>query len=111
LPGAGFAGLAVAFAWGLRRDPTEVPSSLIGKPVPAFSLPLIQGRRLGLSSTDLHGAVSLVNVFASWCVACRAEHPLLMRLVRHGLGGNQLVDPNLVYCSAYGRLTGVPGVD
>jgi cytochrome c biogenesis protein CcmG/thiol:disulfide interchange protein DsbE len=80
LPAAGFAGLAVALAWGLRRDPTELPSSLIGKPVPVFSLPPIQGRRFGLSSANLRGEVSLVNVFASWCIACRAEHPLLMGL-------------------------------
>ena len=53
---------------------------MIGKPVPTFSLPPVQGRALGLSSTDLKGQVSLVNVFASWCVACRAEHPLFMQL-------------------------------
>jgi cytochrome c biogenesis protein CcmG/thiol:disulfide interchange protein DsbE len=80
LPAAGFAGLAMALAWGLGRDPTLVPSSLIGRPVPVFSLPAVQGRRLGLASANLHGEVSLVNVFASWCVACRAEHPLLMGL-------------------------------
>ena len=79
-PLIGFAGLAVAFAWGLTRNPQELPSALIGKPVPTFDLPPVQGRKLGLSSTDLKGEVSLVNVFASWCVACRAEHPLLLQL-------------------------------
>lgn len=80
VPLVGFAGIAVAFAWGLTRNPQELPSALIGKPVPIFNLPPVQGRRLGLSSTDLKGEVSLVNVFASWCVACRAEHPLFMQL-------------------------------
>lgn len=72
--------LAVALAWGLTRDPRELPSALIGKPVPDFSLPPVQGRTLGLSSADLKGEVSLVNVFASWCTACREEHPLFMQL-------------------------------
>jgi cytochrome c biogenesis protein CcmG, thiol:disulfide interchange protein DsbE len=80
LPATGFAGLAVALAWGLGRDPTLVPSSLIGKPVPVFNLPPVQGRQLGLASANLRGKVSLVDVFASWCVAFRAEHPLLMGL-------------------------------
>lgn len=79
-PLAGFVGIAVAFAWGLTRNPQELPSALIGKPVPTFSLPPVQGRKLGLASADLRGEVSLVNVFASWCVACRAEHPLFLQL-------------------------------
>jgi cytochrome c biogenesis protein CcmG/thiol:disulfide interchange protein DsbE len=82
-PLVGFAGIAVAFAWGLTRNPQELPSALIGKPVPIFDLPPVQGRKLGLSSADLKGEVSLVNVFASWCVACRAEHPLFLQLASH----------------------------
>lgn len=70
---------------GLTMDPRVVPSPLIGKPVPQFSLPPVKGRILGLASTDLKGEVSLVNVFASWCVACRAEHPLLMELRKSGI--------------------------
>ena len=72
-------------------NPREIPSALIGKPVPEFSLPPVQGRSLGLASSHLKGEVSLVNVFASWCVACRDEHPLLMELAKsdavpiHGL--------------------------
>jgi cytochrome c biogenesis protein CcmG, thiol:disulfide interchange protein DsbE len=80
LPLVLFLGLVLAFAVRLDRDPSKIPSALIGKPVPFFSLPPVKGRELGLSSTDLNGEVSLVNVFASWCVACREEHPLLMRL-------------------------------
>lgn len=80
VPLIGFLGLAVALAWGMTRDPSTVPSALIGKPVPQFSLPPVKGRTLGLSTADLHGEVSLVNVFASWCVACREEHPVLMQM-------------------------------
>ena len=80
MPAAGFGSLVLVLGWGMTRDPSEVPSALIGKPVPAFDLPPVQGRRPGLASADLHGQVSLVNVFASWCVACQAEHPLLMQL-------------------------------
>ena len=82
LPAAAFAGLAGLFAMSLGRDPSRVPSALIGRPAPEFSLPPVQGRTLGLSKADLLGTVSLVNVFASWCVECRAEHPLLMRLAQ-----------------------------
>lgn len=90
-PVVGFGGLAAVFATRLGSDPSQLPSALIGKQVPVFSLPPVQGRTLGLSSADLSGEVSLVNVFASWCVACRAEHPHFLRLARdktvpiHGL--------------------------
>jgi cytochrome c biogenesis protein CcmG, thiol:disulfide interchange protein DsbE len=90
-PALTFAGLAALFASGLGRDPSRIPSALIGQPVPLFRLPPVEGRTLGLKSDDLHGEVSLVNVFASWCVACREEHPLLMRVAHdkaapiHGL--------------------------
>jgi cytochrome c biogenesis protein CcmG, thiol:disulfide interchange protein DsbE len=80
LPIAIFGALALVLAWGLNRDPRMVPSALIGRPVPRFDLPPVKGRTLGLSSADLVGQVSLVNVFASWCVECRVEHPLLLRL-------------------------------
>jgi cytochrome c biogenesis protein CcmG/thiol:disulfide interchange protein DsbE len=84
-PAAGFIGLVAAFVLGLRDDPSLVPSPLVGKPVPVFDLPPVAGRRLGLSSRDLRGHVSLVNVFASWCISCREEHPLLMRLAHSGV--------------------------
>ncbi len=82
LPMLLFAVLAGVFLWSLdpERDPREIPSVLIGKTVPDFDLPAVEGRSLGLSSGDLRGEVSLVNVFASWCVECRREHPLFMRL-------------------------------
>ncbi len=83
--------MAVFLGIGLTLDPREVPSPLIGKAVPVFSLPAVKGRELGLANTDLKGEVSLVNVFASWCVACREEHPLWMQIAKskvvpiHGL--------------------------
>lgn len=82
VPVVGFAVMTGLFALGLRRDPNKLPSTLIGQAVPKFSLPPVQGRTLGLSSDNLVGEVSLVNVFASWCVACRAEHPIFMGLAR-----------------------------
>jgi len=85
VPALGFIGLVAAFALGLRNDPSLVPSPLVGKSVPVFDLPPVNGRTLGLSSRDLRGQVSLVNVFASWCVACREEHPLLMQLAHAGI--------------------------
>jgi cytochrome c biogenesis protein CcmG, thiol:disulfide interchange protein DsbE len=85
LPIAAFAGLMLTFVWSLNRDPSTVPSALIGRQVPEFALPAVKGRTFGLSNEDLQGEVSLVNVFASWCVACREEHPLLMRMKADGL--------------------------
>ena len=83
LPVGIFAGVALALGAGLGRDPSVLPSPLIDKMVPEFDLPPVQGRTLGLSATDLKGEVSLVNVFASWCVACREEHPVFMELSRN----------------------------
>lgn len=85
IPTAGFFSFAAACWLLLGHDPHEVPSALIGRPVPVFSLPAVQGRKLGLSSVDLRGDVSLMNVFASWCVACREEHPLLIHLKASGV--------------------------
>ena len=71
--------MAVYFAIGLSKDPSILPSALINKPIPEFSLPPIDGK--GFSSADLRGnGVSVINVFASWCVPCRVEHPLIARL-------------------------------
>ena len=79
-----FVVIAVFLGIGLSLNPREVPSPLIGKPIPEFELSPVKGGSLGLSTNDLKQEVSLVNVFASWCVACREEHPLLMRLSETG---------------------------
>jgi len=83
LPLVVFGVIAVAFAIGLTLNPRELPSALIGKAVPQFDLPPVEGRTLGLSSKDLVGEVSLVNVFASWCLECKAEHPTFMAIARN----------------------------
>lgn len=80
-----FIGLLILLGIGLTLNPREVPSPLIGKPVPQFELPPVKDRTLGLASRDLKGEVSLVNVFASWCVACREEHPVFMDLRKRGV--------------------------
>lgn len=83
VPLAIFALLAAVFFIGLKSDdPSIVPSALIGKPVPTFDLPPLEGMKLpGLASADLAaGKVTLVNVWASWCGPCRLEHPVLMQL-------------------------------
>ncbi|MGH8802078.1 MAG: DsbE family thiol:disulfide interchange protein [Casimicrobiaceae bacterium] len=80
LPLAVFAVIAGFLYAGLFRDPREVPSPLIGKPAPAFSLAELHAPDRRLSPADLHGKVWLLNVWASWCVSCREEHPLLVAL-------------------------------
>jgi cytochrome c biogenesis protein CcmG/thiol:disulfide interchange protein DsbE len=86
IPVAVFIGVGIGLAVGLTRDPSVLPSALLDKPVPAFELPPIEGRAgEGLSSADLSGGVTLVNVFASWCVPCKVEHPVLMGLAERGV--------------------------
>jgi len=73
--------ILLAFLWvGLGRDPREVPSPLIGKPAPSFRLAKLHVPNETLSNDDLKGKVWLLNVWASWCVSCRVEHPLLVEL-------------------------------
>ncbi|SDP30410.1 cytochrome c biogenesis protein CcmG, thiol:disulfide interchange protein DsbE [Pseudomonas congelans] len=84
LPLVLFLGVAAFLYRGLYLDPAELPSALIDKPFPAFSLPAVQGERM-LSRTDLLGKPALVNVWGTWCVACRVEHPVLTRLAQQGV--------------------------
>lgn len=93
-----FLGLVVVLMTGLQLNPNEVPSALIDKPAPEFALPDLDGGEGGLTSAHLKGQVSVVNVWASWCVPCRAEHPVLVDLKeRTGVtmyGLNQKDKPN-----------------
>ena len=84
LPLLVFVVLAGFLAIGLKLDPREVPSPLIGKPAPAFDLPQLAAPDQRLAAKDLRGQVWLLNVWASWCVACRQEHPLLVELGKTG---------------------------
>jgi cytochrome c biogenesis protein CcmG/thiol:disulfide interchange protein DsbE len=74
-----FIGLVVFLAVGLRRDPHEIPSPLINKPAPAFSLKQLQDPTKTFSAADMRGKVWLLNFWGTWCVACREEHPLLVQ--------------------------------
>jgi cytochrome c biogenesis protein CcmG, thiol:disulfide interchange protein DsbE len=72
------------FAIGLNLNPREVPSPLIGKPAPAFTLPLLGAPDKKFSAGELKGKVWVLNVWASWCVPCRQEHPLIADLAKTG---------------------------
>jgi cytochrome c biogenesis protein CcmG/thiol:disulfide interchange protein DsbE len=85
LPLGIFLVLVVFFAVGLKLDPREVPSPLINKPAPAFRLPVLGAPGKTFSPEDMRGQVWLLNVWASWCAACRDEHPLLVELSNRGL--------------------------
>ena len=82
VPLALFAALAVMLGVGLTLNPREVPSPFIGKPAPAFTLPLLHDPSRTLTAAEMKGQVWLLNVWASWCAPCREEHPLLVALAR-----------------------------
>src|SRR5512132_2432519 len=82
LPLAVFAIIVVFLFFGLSRDAREVPSPLIDKPAPAFELAQLHTPDKRLSTADMKGQVWLLNVWASWCVSCRVEHPLLVELAK-----------------------------
>ncbi|PZR26913.1 MAG: DsbE family thiol:disulfide interchange protein, partial [Ectopseudomonas oleovorans] len=85
LPLLAFLAIAVFLYRGLFLDPSELPSALIGKPFPAFSLPALDDPERTLSEADIKGRPALVNVWATWCPACRHEHPVLNKLAEAGV--------------------------
>lgn len=90
LPALAFAVMAAVLFVRLRSgaDPSALPSAMIGKPAPTFTLPAVPGLAKdgtpvpGLASADFKGTITVLNVFASWCAPCQVEHPMLMRLAR-----------------------------
>jgi cytochrome c biogenesis protein CcmG/thiol:disulfide interchange protein DsbE len=84
LPLIAFAILVGFLAVGLTRDPSDVPSPLIGKPAPQFSLPQLDDASKSFSPATMKGRVWLLNVWASWCVTCREEHPVLVEFAKTG---------------------------
>lgn len=82
IPLAIFIAMLVFLGVGLKLDPREVPSPLIDKPAPVFSLPTLETPARVLSSKDMLGQVWLLNVWASWCGGCREEHPVLVEFAR-----------------------------
>ncbi len=79
-----FGVMALFLFRGLALDPRELPSALIDRPLPEFSLPSLSGDRM-LSQADIIGEVALVNVWATWCASCRVEHPYLQQLADQGI--------------------------
>jgi len=80
-----FVVLAVFLAIGLTRDPHELKSVLINKPAPSFRVPQLKAADKMISNEDMRGKVWLLNVWASWCVACREEHPYLIEYAKSGV--------------------------
>lgn len=114
----------IAFFAGLKRDPSLLPSMMIGKAVPGFNLPPVRPNDPGFASKDVGGEPMLINFYASWCAACRIEHPLLMRLreegvVLHGVdwkdqpeaGFKWLVDRGDPYVRVGSDVSGRTGID
>jgi cytochrome c biogenesis protein CcmG/thiol:disulfide interchange protein DsbE len=85
IPLAAFVAIAAFLAVGLTRDPREVPSPFIDKPAPAFRIEQLHDAKVAFSPEDMRGKVWLLNVWASWCVSCRAEHPLLVDMAKRRL--------------------------
>ncbi len=84
IPLALFLVLVVFLAIGLTRNPQELPSALIDKPAPTFRLPQLKQPDKTFSAEDMRGKVWMLNVWASWCVACRDEHPFLFEYQKSG---------------------------
>ena len=85
LPLVLFAVLSTILLLGLDKDPSELPSALVGEPFPSFSLPALHDADRALDERDIIGEVVLVNIWATWCFACRIEHAMLNQLAEQGV--------------------------
>lgn len=85
IPFVVFAVLSVLLYQGLKKDPNDLPSALIGKPVPSFSLPSLEDPEKALTEKDFQGSPYLLNVWATWCPSCKVEHPYLLKLAQMGI--------------------------
>ena len=85
IPLAVFLVLVVFLAIGLTRNPQELPSALINKPAPEFRLSQLKDPSKTFSAADMRGKVWMLNVWASWCIACRDEHPYLFQYAQSGV--------------------------
>jgi len=117
LPLAIFLAIAVVLWRGLALNPREVPSPLIGKPVPSFDVPLLSDRSRRLTSAELRGQVYLLNVWGSWCVSCRDEHPVLVELAKrkvipiYGLNWKDRHEDAIAWLARFGDPYVSSGVD
>jgi cytochrome c biogenesis protein CcmG/thiol:disulfide interchange protein DsbE len=124
LPLVAFAALAALFWFGLQAgDPSRIPSALIGRPAPQTALPALEGLVVngtpvpGLDPNAFKGKVSLVNVWASWCVPCHDEAPLLTQLGQDkrlqlvGINYKDSPDNARRFLGRYGNPFGIVGVD
>jgi cytochrome c biogenesis protein CcmG/thiol:disulfide interchange protein DsbE len=84
IPAGIFAVVVVFLAIGLNLDPREIPSPLVGKPVPHFTLARLKEPSTPFTQDEFNGKVSLLNIWATWCVSCRAEHQILLALAKSG---------------------------
>lgn len=118
LPLGLFLGMAVVLAFGLTKDPKILPSTLLNKPLPVFDLAPLEAGQPRLKSIELQGkGVTLINVFGSWCVSCRYEHPLLLRIAKDkrfrlvGLNWKDAPEDARQYLTTYGNPYAVIGTD
>ncbi len=118
LPVGLFAVMGVVLAMGLRHDPKVLPSMLLDRPLPEFDLAPLKAGSPNLKSAELQGkGLTLVNVFGSWCVSCRYEHPLLMRISKDkrftlvGIDWKDVPEDGLQYLSTYGDPYALIGKD
>jgi cytochrome c biogenesis protein CcmG/thiol:disulfide interchange protein DsbE len=108
LPLGIFAALVMLLAAGLTLNPREVPSPLVGKPAPSFRLPQLHQPEQTFAPAELKGKVWILNVWASWCAACRDEHPVLTDLANsrivpvYGLNHKDKRDDAIAWLKRYG---------